>query len=140
MSNGTTNISSVTLFFICLMFFSSCFRSLNKENIVMSPYLDSMRNMASHLPANEGHPLKSIQYLDSVYAQYKNVNVLDKFRYYVFCCNVYQVQLSDDKKAMLYADSLVDIIEKHSAHYNFTTEPALAYYSKGDVHFCTGIL
>jgi signal transduction histidine kinase len=81
---------------------------------------------------------KAFNYLDSVYRHAKKLSVNERFKFYGFYCGYYYQQKKDYLKAMVYADSMVLIIEQSNNQNKMVKQYAQANYSKGDVYFAAG--
>lgn len=101
----------------------------DKESI----HIDSIINAAS--VTSNGDIPKAIKFIDSAISG-KNLTVEERFKVYGFKCDIFHNRTNDPKKASLYADSMMYVVEQHKEKYN--QEYALANYSKGDVLFKAG--
>ncbi|OCX51647.1 hypothetical protein BEL04_16635 [Mucilaginibacter sp. PPCGB 2223] len=84
------------------------------------------------------NPAKGIHYLDSVLAQHKNIGTANLFEAYeLYCTYYYRVHVNYDK-AMRYADSMLNIIQKSGNIKAYAKQLGICYFSKGDIYFATG--
>lgn len=70
---------------------------------------------------------------DSAYAAAGEVNIADKFQYYIFNCAYNYHSLRNYDKAMLYADSMLSLIVDNGKQDVMEKEYAQALFSKGDI-------
>lgn len=121
-----------TLTALALLFsfpFTSCLRRNSTEDITQ---IKKLIDRAAVLSVN-GNYAAPIRYLDSALAG-KKLGLPQKIEVYGFKGDVYNNQLHDYAKAMMYADSMLDLVKKAGPE-NYKTEYALANYNKGDVLF-----
>ncbi len=72
------------------------------------------------------------QSLDSVYHIHPNLNFTDKFNYYDFKCGYYHTNIHDDVKALMYSDSLLNLLHtEKGAPGNDFAKQTLANLAKG---------
>jgi len=112
--------------------FLSCNRSSNNstQNLNYDRVIDSAR-----LVFDAGNPQKAIHYLDSVSNKYKNRTLLQKFHYYYVNYNFLYNKKKDNDKAMLYADSMLNLFDTPDKRLKNTYSLGQAYFFKGDIYF-----
>ena len=83
-------------------------------------------------------PEKAVFYLDSVSRYFKNPGILQKFEFYSIHYNYAFHVKRDYDKAMLYADSILNLFKTDDTKSTYSTKLAQAYSFKGDVLFEEG--
>jgi len=78
---------------------------------------------------------KAVNYLDSATAKYKNLDLLQRFYYYNFNCTFYYHKQNNKEKAMLYADSMLNLFDTPEKKLKYTAKYGQAYFLKGDILF-----
>ncbi|MEP6613094.1 MAG: HAMP domain-containing sensor histidine kinase [Mucilaginibacter sp.] len=84
---------------------------------------------------DNGSAAKAVARIDSVFGGYKNLDVGQKFDYYYLNYNYYLHKVKDRPRAMLYADSMLDLFNSPEKKLKYTKDYALANFSKGDLLF-----
>jgi signal transduction histidine kinase len=77
----------------------------------------------------------AVLYLDAATTRYKDLNPHQKFLYYEFKCNYFFHYKKDNNKAMLYADSMVNLFDTPEKKLKYVHDYGFAHFSKGDVLF-----
>lgn len=122
---------------LCTAVVSSCNFSDHSHKLTTTPFYDSLLERASIL-FDQGDTLHAFQFLDSITPLYAEANEMDKFRRYNNYADLYSNRLKDYVNAMLYADSMMSLVETKEMQDAMGTEYAHAYYTKGDVLFDIG--
>lgn len=84
---------------------------------------------------NDKRPEEAIKYLDSAYAKIKRPNFYDDFRRLSFHFVFSSKNNHDYKKALLYADSMLAIVNKNGGQQKYPSIYAEAHFAKGDAYF-----
>jgi len=82
-----------------------------------------------------GYPQKAIRYLDSLSPKYKDLDVLQQFYYYVYNYNLYYHKQNNNDKAMLYADSILNLFNTPEKKLKYNAQYGQAHFFKGDILF-----
>jgi signal transduction histidine kinase/tetratricopeptide (TPR) repeat protein len=96
---------------------------------------DSVRMLVDKAAArsDNGDAIAPIRFLDSA-LQGKSMHVPEKMIVYGFKSDIYNNRLQQYNMAMLYADSMLQMVEKEGTS-RYKTEYTLANYNKGDILF-----
>jgi signal transduction histidine kinase len=121
----------VTFILIGILLLSSC-KNNSDSNINDTDSIGLLVDKAAATSAN-GNFAAPIRYLDSA-LQGKTIGLKDKITVYGFKSDIYNNQLHQYETAMLYADSMLNMVEKAGVT-RYKTEYALANYNKGDILF-----
>lgn len=82
-----------------------------------------------------GDKKKAISLIDSVFTKYSGLTLTEKFGYYNLKYN-YEYHLKRDRvRAMLYADSMLDLFDNSEKKLKFPTQYGQAHFFKGDILF-----
>ncbi|HVX49066.1 MAG TPA: tetratricopeptide repeat-containing sensor histidine kinase [Chitinophagaceae bacterium] len=90
--------------------------------------LDSVAALGSY--TSSAYP-----YLDSIFAAYPDADPSARFHYYGMYCGYYHTKVGNEKKALLYADSMIWITHKNPGMPDYDKNDAIANISKGDALF-----
>ncbi len=114
-----------------LLFFSFCTDTENqvKENNY-TKVLDTVNRIF-----DGGNPSKAIHYLDSATAQYKIFSLQQKFDNYEIHYNYFYHIKNNKDKAMLYADSMLTLVNPGKRQLKYPAEYGKASFYKGDLLF-----
>jgi tetratricopeptide (TPR) repeat protein len=96
--------------------------------------IDSLVNAFNWNPKDE--PDTTVHYLNKLLAS-NDISTLARFKIYSHFCGYYYLKKVDLSKSLLYADSMISVIEA-SDPIVYSSELAQGYYSKGDVLFALG--
>ncbi len=118
---------SIILFFSC--------NSQNSDQSASSQAFTKTIETAQKLYNN--NPDKGIHYLDSAITGYRDVGVANQFEAYELHCTYYYHARVNYAKAMLYADSMLNLIQNSGNVKAYGKQLGIAYFSKGDVYFAT---
>ena len=124
-------IGKVFLFSLFISFVTACH---NKETAGYSnafkSVLDTVRNLFEI-----NHPGQAILYLDSSFKHIGNPTIDDRFRAYSFHY-VYEFKTTKDfKKALLYADSMLNLVSEKVNDERYIPDYAEANFAMGDAYF-----
>jgi signal transduction histidine kinase len=116
--------------FITVILFSGCINIQNirqqKEDVSC---IQELLEKASQ-KSDTGRIDAGIRFLDSAVAG-KQLNIREQFKTLAFKCG-YHYRLKDAERAMIYADSMMQLIENNNPQ-KYKEEYSLASYSKGDI-------
>src|SRR5882757_3051773 len=90
--------------------------------------LDSVAGLGSYT-------VSSYPYLDSLFAKYPDADPATRFNYYGMYCGYYHTKVMDEKKALLYADSMILVTHNNPTIEEYDRKDAIANISKGDALF-----
>jgi tetratricopeptide (TPR) repeat protein len=123
----------VKLCSVCLIIFVlSCNKSTS--TFLSSSGYNKTLDIASRMNDN-GKKDAAKRYIDSAYLHSKNLGLIQKYSYYRFSYNYfYYVKVNKDK-AMLYADSMLNLFDTPNKKLKYTTEYGQAFFYKGDLLF-----
>jgi len=118
---------------LTLSCFTSCqkFSSSSKDHPV---YFDKIIDKSTKL-REAGNVDKCIQYLDSAYAKSPKPGIGDLFKKYNLIRYCYFYDKKDYKSAMVYADSMLKVLEGHKNQKEYTWSYASANFTIGDIYF-----
>jgi signal transduction histidine kinase len=114
-----------------VLFAFSCKQKLEPRE---SNQLDSLVNSFAWNPKDK--PDTTVGYLNKLLAN-NDISTVAKFKIYSHFCGYYYLQKVNLSKALLYADSMISVIEAADP-VGYSSELAQGYYSKGDVLFALG--
>jgi len=122
------------LLIFILLFAFSC--KQNKENTASANKIDSL--VEAFVWTFDGDPKKdtNLVYMNKLLSN-KEINAVSKFKIYGNFCAYYYRDKRNLPKALLYADSMIMVIEQ-VGEGKYLNELARGYYSKGDVLFSLG--
>lgn len=124
------------LFLLSLFLLGSSCEEPGKHSLETSEKVTQAINRSINI-ADSGYNYRSKRYLDSVFAVIRPTRFADRFRYLMFCFDMYNRNLRKYDIADRYADSLLMLFnEKNIRHY--PSFFALANFAKGDVLFIRG--
>jgi signal transduction histidine kinase len=92
--------------------------------------LDSVINIYT----NQRHE-KALRILDSAVAKNKTIGLEDRFKVYSMHCDYYINSIADYDKGLLYADSMLNLLESSKQKDKYPKQLGMAYFSLGDVAF-----
>ncbi len=78
---------------------------------------------------------KGLKYLDSAFAEISSPSYSDRFRYYSLHYVHYQRVVRNYQKALMYADSMMQMANKMAGKRDYVADLAEANYAKGDSYF-----
>jgi len=117
---------------LCAVAVSSCNQKPNND---ASPAgFKKLLDSASQIYFNQDH-VKALHIIDSTVSKYKNISVADKFEVYRLHCDYFVNIAGDNDKGLLYADSLLNILDNSGHPENYPKQYGIAYFSLGDVAF-----
>jgi signal transduction histidine kinase len=128
----TSSRLKLLISFILIGILSSCSRNKSDTSINNLDSIHILVDKAAATSAN-GNPIAPIRFLDSA-LQGKTIGLPGKMIVYGFKSDIYNNQLHQYDIAMLYADSMLRMVEAAGVS-RYKTEYALANYNKGDILF-----
>ncbi|WP_448700180.1 ATP-binding protein [Mucilaginibacter sp. AW1-3] len=129
------NIRLIFLYFICCAFLSLLFSCNRQQNNDSSSANDFTKEIDKARDLYNNNPDKGIHYLDSLAAKHRDIGTANQFEAYeMHCAYFYHAHVNYDK-AMLYADSMLNLIQNSGNLKAYTKQLGIAYFSKGDVYF-----
>ncbi|HEY9197075.1 MAG TPA: HAMP domain-containing sensor histidine kinase [Mucilaginibacter sp.] len=124
---------SVKLIFACFIF---CLLSCKKSaSTFVSPAAYYKALDTANRMNDAGRKDQAKHYLDSVYFHSKKPDLLQTYKYYKFNYDYYNFAKSDKAKALLYADSMLNLFNSPDKQTKYTTEYGQAHFLKGDILF-----
>jgi two-component system, OmpR family, sensor histidine kinase VicK len=120
-----------------LLFLPFFLFACNKKNTDSGGYSDAFEpvfDQTFHF-FDFNQPLRGITYLDSAFKRINQPNINDEFRFYGFHYVYSQKVKHDNKKALLYADSMLMTAQKSVTKHQYAANFAEANYAKGDAYF-----
>jgi len=140
-NTSTTNIELKKLFFFFLVAATMLlgpFFSCNQQSLDQSASSQAFtKTILTAQKLYNNNPDKGIHYLDSAITGYKDVGVANLFEAYELHCAYFYHARVNYPKAMLYADSMVNLIQNSGNVKAYGKQLGIAYFSKGDVYFAT---
>jgi len=115
------------------MFVTACNQPKNDGAAATNAYareIDKARDLYNN------NPDKGIHYLDSLLAEHKNIGTANLFEAYELYCTYYRKH-ANYNKALLYADSMLKVIQNSGNIKIYGKQLGIAYFSKGDIYFDT---
>jgi tetratricopeptide (TPR) repeat protein len=120
-------------FFLLLFLLGSCTdkETLNEDQ---SHYFDSILHKADSLyvPLLEED---AVNFIDSAYNSFPNPGVIDLYNKYDFKRNYFYTYKKDYNKALLYTDSMLDLLREKELNTDFIEYYGKALFSKGNILF-----
>lgn len=114
--------------FAIILFAFSCADTTNQDNErKYDKVLDTVGRMI-----DDGNQAKAMHFLDSATNEYKFLTLVQKFNGYEIHYNYFNATRSDKKRAMLYADSMLNLLNTRDAQLKYATEYGKACFYKGD--------
>ncbi len=95
---------------------------------------NAVLDTANHL-FDAGKYQKAVKYINSRTPAYKSLDLSQKFEYYSFNCNYYFHIKKDNSRAMLYADSILNLFDTAEKKLKYVSRYGQAFFFKGDVLF-----
>lgn len=89
---------------------------------------------ASQIYFNKDH-VKGLRIIDSAASKYKNISVADRFEVYRLHCDYFVNIAGNNDKGLLYADSLLMVLDNSGHPEAYPKLYGIAYFSLGDVAF-----
>ena len=132
----TQNRRKIFFYLICCvmaMFVTACNQPKNDGAAATNAYareIDKARDLYNN------NPDKGIHYLDSLLAEHKNIGTANLFEAYELYCTYYRKH-ANYNKALLYADSMLKVIQNSGNIKIYGKQLGIAYFSKGDIYFDT---
>jgi len=114
------------------LFLSSC--SKLSDKLHSSASYDRVIDSVNHMVEARKDDA-AVHYIDSTTRHYKNLNLIQKFHYYSVDYNYYFHIKNDNTKAMLYADSVMDLFDTPEKKEKYMPNYDQAFFLKGDVFF-----
>lgn len=124
-------IRLLTIGLIMVVLFTSCSTGSKETNSDNSDIEELLDNAAAQQASDDR--IAQIYFLDSALAG-KKLKIQEQARVLAYKSDIYNNQLRQFDKAMIYADSLILLVNNTDPE-KYKTEHALANYSKGDVLF-----
>ncbi len=137
LTGSISRLNRMQLICCILVMLSICFYSCNYFSTKTQDhpaFFDKVINKATKI-REAGNPDLCIHYLDSVYAKFPNPGVGDLFRKYDLIRYCYYADKKDKNKAMVYADSMLYVLEGYTDKKEYFWSYAFANFSKGDIYF-----
>ncbi|HEY8931171.1 MAG TPA: ATP-binding protein [Mucilaginibacter sp.] len=118
-------------FFGVLFFISSCQNNSNPpDEASFQAVVDSASSLYDH-----GNQKKAVSYLNSEYKKFGHHDLKQTFEYYNLNYNYTYHFLGDSVKAILYADSMLNLFDTADKKLKYPSEYGRAHFFKGDVLF-----
>ena len=126
------------ILFIGAFFLLFAFSCSQKEPVEeKEAIVDSIINMSAWVYDSRMDKDASYRKLVKILAEQPNLSIRPKFNIYGSLC-YYHFYKKDLNKALLYADSMVLVLQKSNEPDKYLRELAQGYYSKGDILFYLG--
>lgn len=120
------------LCFVALFFFASC-NQQGKKSVNYSAAFKPISDTVNRL--SDKDPAWGVKYLDSAYAKIAHPSFYDNFRrlaYHFVLVGKYQ---NNYKKALVYADSMLAVVNQNGGQQKYPSLYAEANFAKGDAYF-----
>jgi tetratricopeptide (TPR) repeat protein len=107
----------------------------NKSETALSPLAYDKAHDAAVLMYDNGQQDAATKHIDSAYKNSKQLDLGRMFNYYLFDYNYYSHYKNDKKRALLYADSILDLFDTKEKKIRYSNEYGQAHFFKGDILF-----
>jgi signal transduction histidine kinase len=114
------------------LFFISC-RQQNSGSLNYSSEFKTVYDSVNRF--SDKKPEEALKYLDSAYAKIKRPNFYDDFRRLSFHFVLEGKHHHDYKKALIYADSMLAVVNENGGQQRYPSIYAEAHFAKGDAYF-----
>lgn len=118
-----------TLFF----FVASCKQQADETGKYTDAFIPVLNQATRFFDADQ--TANGLKYLDSAFAEVPAPSSSDRFRFYSMHYLHYQRVVQDHQKALLYADSMMQMANKMAGKRYYVANLAEANYAKGDSYF-----
>lgn len=110
-----------------------------KEESASGEVSDFQKNYEEALMIHDdiGDVDASIKYLDSSFSALAPTDLVERFRYYEFHYNSYRRNYHNNEKALVYADSMIDVFKDNKSE-EYLPHVSQGYSSKGDALLALG--
>jgi signal transduction histidine kinase len=127
----------ILFFLITLSFCYSC--NYNTRNLpVSSPGFDSVISRAERI-YDSGYKEKALAFAQYAHSHSRGLTVADEMNYYTYVSGIYRKDFKRYDKYLLYADSMLDVLDKNDAGKILPFRYVQAYNMKGDALFAKGL-
>ena len=116
-----------------LIFFTGCEKKTDNSGRYTDAFLPIFNQTNRFFDADQTE--KGLNYLDSAFNKLSAPNYSDRFRFYSFHYARYQRVLHNYPKALLYADSMIQMANKTAGKEDYVANLAEGHYAKGDSYF-----
>lgn len=123
---------------LALLYFLSSCHYRDQKVPVSSPYFDSIMKRTEQL-YDSGYKMQALSFLIYNHATATNLTLLDEMNYYTYCSDIYRKELNDYDKYIIYADSIILVIDKSGQGKNMIFRYVQAYNMKADALFAKGL-
>ena len=124
------SIKLLLILALCILLQPGC--GMNKRPTPPAAYFQKVFDSINR---KDPFSTKSHFFLDSLFAANPNADPSSRFNYYSQYCGYYHVNVLDDKKALVYADSMIWVTHKNPGINDYDKKDAIANISKGDALF-----
>src|SRR4051812_46623608 len=101
-------ILSVTVLAGCIFLYTACNMQTRK-----TPPAAYFVRLYDSVNQKYGYSENALHFLDSIFVLYPDADPTTRFNYYGYTCAYYHIYKNDNKKAMVYADSLLWLVRKN---------------------------
>lgn len=115
---------------LCMVMYLAC--NTSQRHTLPAAYFQKLFDSINH---NDPFSKNSHHFLDSLFAANPDADPFARFNYYSIYCGYYHINMGDDKKALLYADSMLWVTHKNPSIPDYEKKDAIANISKGDALF-----
>ncbi len=116
----------------CMTLYIAC--NTNKRHTPPPAYFE---RILDSITQKYGFSQNALHFLDSLFILYPDADLASRFNYYGYSCAYYHVYKIDNKRAMVYADSLLLLVRNNPGMKDYDKQNALANISKGDILFAS---
>ncbi|WP_169927073.1 tetratricopeptide repeat-containing sensor histidine kinase [Mucilaginibacter auburnensis] len=116
-----------------IFLYSSCKHEKNETGKYTDAFIPIFNQTTRFFDADQTE--KGLKYLDSAFAEVSSPSYSDRFRYYSLHYVHYQRVLRTYQKALMYADSMMQMANKMAGKHDYVANLAEANYAKGDSYF-----
>ena len=128
-----THYFQIAFSVILISFFSSCRQNISKSTVAEDAY-NAVLDSTNHL-YDAGRQSRAIEYLDSVSTNFKNLTFNQKVSYLTLHYNYFFHIKQDNRKAVYYADLLLNFAKTAGNQEDYAYTYGLAKFYKGDALF-----
>ncbi|CAM3752878.1 HAMP domain-containing sensor histidine kinase [Mucilaginibacter galii] len=130
---STAQCLRATLIILLISVASSCRQNISKSPAAEAAY-NTVLDSANHL-FDSGRQSKAVQYLNSVSSRFENLTYNQRATNLTIHYNYYFHIKQDNRKAIYYADQLLELAKKASNQEDHASTYGLAKFYKGDALF-----
>lgn len=116
----------------CFLVFTGCEQKPNNSSSAAG--FKKALEVGSKIYFNKDH-VKGLRIIDSAVSKYKDISVADRFEVYRLHCDYYVNIVGDNDRGLLYADSLLMVLDNSGHPEAYPKQYGIAYFSLGDVAF-----